>query len=55
MDKMTERVRRALLEETIAQKMTDDADLGELMCSYYDDRIGYLSGLSDEELIEYAA
>ena len=44
--------KRTELERSIAQKRTDDMSISELMGLYYDTQIGYLSGLSDKELME---
>jgi len=43
---------RSELERSIAQKVTDNTSMVDLMSLYYDDQIGHLSGLSDEELME---
>jgi len=46
---------RSELERSIAKRMTGAASQEDLMSLYYDDQIGYLSGLSEKELMEYMA
>ena len=43
---------RAELEKSIAQKVTDNMSMKDLMLLCYDNQIEYLSVLSDKELIE---
>ena len=43
---------RELIERSIAKRMTESASQGYLMSLYFDDKMGHLSGLSEEELME---
>jgi hypothetical protein len=45
---------RNTLIEMIANQMTDNADLDDLMDYYYNGTVEFLDDLSDEELLEQA-
>jgi len=48
------KIDRNTLIEMIANQMTDNADLDDLMDYYYNGTVEFLDDLSDEELLEQA-
>jgi len=48
------KIDRNTLIEMIANQMTDNADLDDLMDYYYNGTVDFLDDLSDEELLEQA-
>ena len=53
-EKEVRELNRNELEQTLAESACESIDLKDLLAYYYDDQLGFLSGLSEDELFEYA-